>query len=88
MEMKSLNLMTTGLMMTKMPCINSKSLESSEFSFCLVTLQCSLYYLKQLAVKLQGQNQDVVSGALLIEQTSQEWSSWRTKVDELFPSYF
>ena len=59
-----------------------KTLETFEFIFCLVTLQRCLYYLREAAVKLQGKNQDIVSGVVLIEQASKELSSLRMEVDD------
>ena len=44
-----------------------KILESFEFIYALVTLQRSLIYLKEAVVKLQGEDQDLVSGVLLVE---------------------
>ena len=59
-----------------------KILESFEFIFCLVALQCSLYYLKEVAVKLQGKNQDIVSGVAHVEEVSRNLNSLREKADE------
>ena len=59
-----------------------RTLETFEFIFCLVTLQCCLYYLREAAVKLQGKNQDIVSGVLLIEQASKELRSLRMEIDD------
>ena len=47
-----------------------KILESFDFIYALVTLQRSLMYLKEAVVKLQGEDQDLVSGVLLVEQAS------------------
>ena len=59
-----------------------KILESFEFIFCLVALQRSLYYLKEVAVKLQGKNQDIVSGVAHVEEASRNLNSLREKSDE------
>ena len=59
-----------------------KILESFEFIFCLVALQRSLYYLKEVAVKLQGKNQDIVSGVAHVEEASKNLNSLREKADD------
>lgn len=59
-----------------------KALESFECIYVLVTLQYTLLYLKEAAVKLQGPSQDVSSGFGLIEQCWLELSSVRTSVGE------
>ena len=59
-----------------------KILKLFEFIFCLVPLQRSLYYLKEVAVKLQGKNQDIVSGVAHVEEASRNLNSLREKADE------
>ena len=58
------------------------TLLSFEFVYTLVALQRSLMYLKEVAVKLQGQNQDIASGVALMEQCSFVIKSLRENVDE------
>ena len=58
-----------------------KILESFEFIYALVTLQQSLMYLKEAVVKLHGEDQDLVSGVLLVEQTSDALQALRTDID-------
>ena len=58
------------------------TLLSFEFVYTLVALQRSLMYLKEAAVKLQGQNQDIASGVALMEQCSFVIKSLRENVDE------
>ena len=48
------------------------ALVSFEFVYALVTLQRSLLYLREAAVKLQGQSQDIALGVALVEQCSSE----------------
>ena len=59
-----------------------KILESFEFIFCLVALQRSLYYLKEVAVKLQRKNQDIVSGVAHVEEASKNLNSLREKAND------
>ena len=80
--------MTTGLLMTKNAMAYLKTFETFEFIFCLVTLQCCLYYLREAAVKLQSKNQDIVSGVLLIEQAFKELRSLRMEVDDYLHRIF
>ena len=56
-------------------------MESFEFIYALVTLQRSLMYLKEAVVKLQGEDQDLVSGVLLVEQASDALQALRTDMD-------
>ena len=49
-----------------------KILESFEFIYASTTLQRSLLYLKEAAVKLQGPSQDIVSGFVVVEQCTTE----------------
>ena len=65
-----------------------KVLETFEFILCLVALQRSLSYLKEAAVKLQGKNQDIVFGVVLIEQASRKLSSLRAEVDNYSHRFF
>lgn len=44
------------------------------------TLERSLNYLREAAIKLPGKSQDIVSGVLLIEQASKGLSSLKTEV--------
>ena len=46
------------------------ALLSFKFVFTVVALQHSLMYLKEAAVKLQGQDQDIASGTAIVEQCS------------------
>ena len=59
-----------------------KALESFEFVYVLVTLQRSLMHLKEAAVRLQGENQDIVSGYSMIEQSIGYLKTLRTNVDD------
>ena len=59
-----------------------KALESFEFIYILITLQCSLLYLREAAVKLQGENLDIVSGYSLIEQSCADLKELRANVDD------
>ena len=59
-----------------------KFLESFEFIYASTTLQRSLLYLKEAAVKLQGQSQDIVSGFLVVEQCTTELKMLRENVDD------
>ena len=58
------------------------ALLSFEFVYTLVALQRSLMYLKEAAVNLQGQNQDIASGVAQMEQCSSVLKSLRENVDE------
>ena len=58
-----------------------KILESFEFIYALVTLQRSLMYLKEATVKLQGENQDLVAGVLLVEQVLENLQALRSDID-------
>jgi len=51
-----------------------------KFIYVLVTLQCSLLYLKEVSVKLQGINQDIVFGLNLIDRCCCELKSFRRNV--------
>ena len=57
-----------------------KAIESFKFMYTLVTLQCSLLYLKEVSVKLQSINQDIASGPNLIDQCCSELKSLRRNV--------
>lgn len=59
-----------------------KALESFEFVYVLVTLQRSLLYMKEAAVQLQGENQDIVSGYACIEQCCSDLKDLRANVDK------
>ena len=65
-----------------------KALESFEFIYVLVALQRSLIYLKNAAVKLQGENQDIISGYALIEQCITDLTTLRGNVDEFSQRIF
>ena len=65
-----------------------KALESFEFIYVLVALQRSLMYLKVAAVKLQGENQDIISGYALIEQCITDLTTLRGNVDEFSQRIF
>ena len=58
------------------------ALVSFEFVYALVTLQRSLLYLREAAVKLQGQSQDIALGVALVEQCSSEIKTLRNNVDD------
>ena len=58
-----------------------KILELFEFIYALTTLQHSLLYLKEAAVKLQGTSQNIVSGFLVVEQCTTELKMLRENVD-------
>jgi len=59
-----------------------KALESFEFVYFLVTLQRSLLYMKEAAVQLQGEKQDIVSGYACIEQCCSDLKDLRANVDK------
>ena len=59
-----------------------------EFIYVLVALQRSLMYLKDAAVKLQGENQDIVSRYALIEQCTTDLTTLRGNVDEFSQRIF
>jgi len=59
-----------------------KTVESFEFVYTLIVLQRSLMYFKEASVKLQGKQQDVVSGFLLIEQCCSDMKKLRAKVGD------
>ena len=65
-----------------------KILESFEFIYALVTLQWSLMYLKEAVVKLQGEDQDSVSGVLLVEQASDALQALRTDIDAFVAVFY
>ena len=58
------------------------ALLSFEFVYTLVALQRSLMYLKEAAVKLQGQDQDIAPGIALVEQCSSIIKSLRENIDD------
>ncbi len=58
-----------------------KALESFEFIYCLVTLSRSLSYLKGAVVKVQGKDQDLVSGMSIIDKCCTELKSEREDID-------
>ena len=62
--------------------VHLKVLESFEFVYILVILQHSLLYLKQAAVRLQGENQDIVSEYATIEQCSVDLRAMRTNMEK------
>lgn len=57
-----------------------KAVTNFEFIYTLVSLQCSLLYFREASVKLQGVNQDIVSGIALIERCSTELKALRGDV--------
>ena len=59
-----------------------KALESFEFLYTLVTLQRSLMYFKEAAVKLQGEQQDLASGIVQVEKCSKELKRLRADVND------
>ena len=65
-----------------------KALESFEFIYVLVALQRSLMYLKDAAVKMQGENQGIISGYALIEQCITDLTTLRGNVDEFSQRIF
>ena len=56
-------------------------LESFEFIYALVNLQWCLMLLKEAVVKLQGEDQDLVNGVLLVEHASDALQALRTDID-------
>ena len=56
-----------------------KLLKSFEFIYVFTTLQRSLLYLKEAAVKLQGPSQDIATGFAVIERCSAELKMLREK---------
>ena len=63
--------------------VHLKALESFEFVYVLLTLQRSVLYLKEAAVRLQGenQNQDIISGYATIEQCCTDLRALRADVN-------
>lgn len=59
-----------------------KVIESFEFVHVVNTLHCSLYYLKEATVTLQGKSEDITSGIVLIQQCREQLQSLRSDVDE------
>ena len=57
-----------------------KAVANFEFIYALVTLRCSLLYLREASVKLQGVNQDISSDIALIETCSSELRALRGDV--------
>jgi hypothetical protein len=62
--------------------VHWKVLKSFEFIYTFIILQHSLIYLKEAAVKLQRENQDLVSGYSLIEECNTNLRALRGNVDE------
>jgi len=60
-----------------------KTIENFEFIYVLVTLQRSLLYLKEASAKLQGVNQNIISGLNLIDRCCSELKSLRRNVLDL-----
>ena len=58
-----------------------KALESFEFVYVLISLQCSLLYLKEATVKLQGQSQDITYGNTTIQRWCTELKTLREDID-------
>ena len=56
-----------------------KTVESFEFVYTLIVLQRSLMYFKEASINLQGKQQDVVSGFLLIEQCCSDLKNYMQK---------
>ena len=58
-----------------------KALESFEFLYSMVSLHRSLFYLKEAAVKLQGEDTDMVSGMSTVMQCCNELKALREDID-------
>ena len=58
-----------------------KALESFEFLYSMVSLHRSLFYLKEAAVKLQGEDTDMVSGMSTVMQCCNELKALREDIN-------
>ena len=58
-----------------------KALKSFEFVYCIITLQCSLSYLKDAIVKIEGKDNDIVSGVSTIMESCVDLEKLRENVD-------
>ena len=65
-----------------------KALECFEFIYCLVTLSRTLLYLKNAVVKIQGVDQDIVSGVCSVMENCKELESVRKDVDNFSKRIF
>ena len=65
-----------------------KALECFEFIYCLVTLSRTLLYLKNAVVKIQGVDQDIVSGVCSVMESCKELESVRKDVDNFSKRIF
>ena len=65
-----------------------KALEGFDFIYCLVTLSRTLLYLKNAAVKIQGVDQDIVSGVCSVMESCKELESVRKDVDNFSKRIF
>ncbi len=59
-----------------------KALECFEFVFCLITLQRSLFYLKEGAVKIQATDNDIVSGVTTVMESCADLKKLRENVED------
>ena len=58
------------------------ALTTFEFVYSIVVLQQSLMYLKEAAVALQGEKQDLVSGVALVQKSLQDIQTLRDEADD------
>ena len=65
-----------------------KALECFEFIYYLVTLSRTLLYLKNAVVKIQGVDQDIVSGVCSVMESCKELESVRKDVDNFSKRIF
>ena len=65
-----------------------KALECFEFIYCLVILSRTLLYLKNAVVKIQGVDQDIVSGVCSVIESCKELESVRKEVDNFSKRIF
>ena len=68
--------------------VHLKALECFEFIYCLVTLSRTLLYLKKAVAKIQGVDQDIVSGVCSAMESCEELESVRNDVDSFSKRIF
>ena len=60
-----------------------KAMESFEFVYCLVALQCTLLQFREPAVQLQSHSSDIASAVALVTQTLKEVKSLKQSEGQL-----
>lgn len=65
-----------------------KCLESFEFIYCMTTISRSLIYLKKTAVKLQGEEMDIVGGVSTAMECCEELKMIRQNIDSFSNQIF